>query len=115
MNAPQRASHSRLNVNLDRVLHRALKQRALDDDTTEAAIVRRLIAVHLGDPSCPERSQEQSAAQDPWLDSQGPGCIRDSRHGEPEDGAPTFGGSSVDAARTQPARVGLPTAPPPRR
>lgn len=115
MTTPHRAATSRLNVNLDRTLHRLLKMQALNEDTTEAAIVRRLITAYLEDPSRSERPQEPSGEQGAWFSSQDSGWVGDSRAEVSRDGDSTRHDRTVNAPQPRPARAGLPTAPPVRR
>lgn len=115
MTTPHRATTSRLNVNLDRSLHRALKMQALNEDTTEAAIVRRLITAYLEEPSRSEHPQHPSDERGAWCSSQDSGWIWDSRAEGPGDGDPTRHDRTGNAPPPHPARAGLPTAPPARR
>lgn len=89
MNNVSRAATSRLSINLDRGLHRAFKLQAFLDETTEAALVRRLIARYLEDPSRLELTEDLAN----WC-------------GQSGKAAP------VNVPPPQPVRAGLPTAPP---
>lgn len=94
MNTPSRAATSRLNVNLDRSLHRAFKLQAFNDDATEAAIVRRLITLYLEDPGRLDFSEDLGV-----------------EFGEPS----AWSNAKPAPVNTQlppPVRAGLPTAPP---
>lgn len=82
---------SRLNVNIDRDLHRALKRQALDEDTDVASIVRRLLVEYLtytGALAPSSLDLMLQAAQESY---------------------------EMTAAEQPTVRAGLPTAPPARR
>lgn len=87
---------------------------ALKEDTTEAAIVRRLITAYLEDPSRSEHAQDPIDEQGAWCFNHDSGWVGDSRAACSPDGAPLHD-RNVTTPPRQPVRVGLPTAPPARR